>query len=98
MSSPLPVNFFVYLLLMPFCFSPPRSLLGKKTDDGSAAPGGAGKADDGAQAGAVSVETAPPVNPAAAPAGGDAGEGQGTTDFPPQPQAEEVPTPPQPSP
>ena len=55
-------------------FSPPRSLLGKKTDEGSAAPGGAGKADDGAQAYAGSAEMAPTVDPVTPPSGEDAGD------------------------
>ena len=83
---------------MSFGFSPPRSILGKKTDDGSAVPDSAGEADDGAQACAGSAETAPPVVPTAAPAGEGAGGNQGATDVPPQPRAEEAPVPPQPSP
>ena len=80
-----------------FCFSPPRSLLGKKTDDGSAVPDGVEKADDDVQACAGSAETAPPVDPVTVPAGEDAGDNQGATDVPPQPQAEEAPALPQPS-
>ena len=61
-------------------------------------PEGAGKADDVARSGDGSAEMAPPVDQAAAPAGGDVGENQGATDVPPTPPADEAPAPPQPSP
>ena len=51
--------------------------------DELAAPGGPEKVNDGAQAGAVSMDTAPPTDQTMPPAGGGAEEGQGATDVPP---------------
>ena len=82
-SSCLSTSLFIFCSRF-FCFSPPRSLLGKKIDNGSAASRGPEKVDDGVHAGTGSVEMAPPVDQAVTPAGGVAGEGQGAMDVPPQ--------------